>query len=691
MKSLYVDLDNNKLLGGPLTTLIASREVFYSGNTETINVDLIQRDSNSALLNYAPATGTTLSMVVGIPGTVISIPAMIRTTQAGITATATASLFSAVTATATVAKYSTVTATVTASLFGNITAQATAVVTRGTACTLSMTTVTVRTPSFQIGFVSRGSAATASISTASTTSQAIPVKSNLPQGPGDAFIEIVDVGTGLYGSPQVYYANPWNNGVTAAFETQNITSQCIFENGKLISIDSSFISSLVSFDNLDFVGPLPVGENPGNNVYTGNTTTVSASVIVVPDPNYVFSAGTVTVASAGTGFPDGVNIPFSIPSDEPDGLPCTGFMRAVNGSVVSVVSISSRGSRFTSSTTSGKTHGVVPSFKLSSISVTCAGAGYWDSAPSVVIDDLFYDSTVPGATFAAASAVTASDGSVSLLLSNAGYGYTTAPNIRIAAPRISDGLRTVTLTNTPTGYDDGLYSCTVSAPTAGTTAAVTMRVNSGVVSFSIINPGAGYVSTPLIACPAPNLGNSIQSITITCAGIGYTTAPTVTVFGAGSGAVGSAVLGANGSISSVRVVSVGTGYTGSVTVGFASPNNLGKVQSISIATSGTNYNTAPLVTFSGGGGSGAAATASVLNGGISTISITDAGSGYTTAPTVTIDASPSRTIFAGVLTVTTSFVSSILPSTAVTIQINAASTIGVSTLLQVQGTVAATL
>jgi hypothetical protein len=231
----------------------------------------------------------------------------------------------------------------------------------------------------------------------------------------------------------------------------------------------------------------------------------------------------------------------------------------------------------------------------------------------------------------------------------------------------------------------------VSGPASGTVAAVNMVVNNGDISFSILNQGTGYVTAPAIACPAPNLADSVRIVTISTAGIGYTSAPTVTIYGAGSGASATATLAADGSIASVQVVSAGTGYTGTTTVGFSAPDNLGKIESIVIATSGTNYTTAPAISFTGGGGSGAAATASVLNGGLYTIELTNGGSGYVTAPAVTIAASPSRTLFTGVLTVTSAFVNSILPSTAVTIQISAASTIGTSTLLQMQGAVAGTI
>lgn len=51
---------------------------------------------------------------------------------------------------------------------------------------------------------------------------------------------------------------------------------------------------------------------------------------------------------------------------------------------------------------------------------------------------------------------------------------------------------------------------------------------------------------------------------------------------------------------------------------------------------GTGYATPPAVTFTGGGGTGAAGTAVLQNGKVVGITITAPGTGYTTAPTVVI-------------------------------------------------------
>ncbi len=60
----------------------------------------------------------------------------------------------------------------------------------------------------------------------------------------------------------------------------------------------------------------------------------------------------------------------------------------------------------------------------------------------------------------------------------------------------------------------------------------------------------------------------------------------------------------------------------------------GTLNYITVDDGGSGYTSAPTVSFSGGGGSGATATATVSNGVVTAVTITDAGSGYTSAPTV---------------------------------------------------------
>jgi hypothetical protein len=60
----------------------------------------------------------------------------------------------------------------------------------------------------------------------------------------------------------------------------------------------------------------------------------------------------------------------------------------------------------------------------------------------------------------------------------------------------------------------------------------------------------------------------------------------------------------------------------------------GRITAITVTVGGSGYTTAPTVGFSGGGGSGATATATVSGGVVTVVTVTAAGSGYTSAPAV---------------------------------------------------------
>lgn len=62
---------------------------------------------------------------------------------------------------------------------------------------------------------------------------------------------------------------------------------------------------------------------------------------------------------------------------------------------------------------------------------------------------------------------------------------------------------------------------------------------------------------------------------------------------------------------------------------------LRNLDNIIITNAGSAYTSAPTVGFSGGGGSGAAATATIANGVIVDVTVTNAGTGYTGTPAVT--------------------------------------------------------
>lgn len=61
-----------------------------------------------------------------------------------------------------------------------------------------------------------------------------------------------------------------------------------------------------------------------------------------------------------------------------------------------------------------------------------------------------------------------------------------------------------------------------------------------------------------------------------------------------------------------------------------------EVRSIEVTNGGSGYIEAPIVTITGGGGSGATASSTIVNGSVTAVNIITAGGGYRSIPTVTI-------------------------------------------------------
>lgn len=147
-------------------------------------------------------------------------------------------------------------------------------------------------------------------------------------------------------------------------------------------------------------------------------------------------------------------------------------------------------------------------------------------------------------------------------------------------------------------------------------------------SFMVAANFLSYANNLLtVRIDAPNIRNAVAiktgsiGVTLNTAGVGYENAPTVSVSApditGGVQAVATAALSSSGSLKSVTVNGGGAGYT-----------------------------VAPTITITGGGGTGATATATVADGGVTGITVTNAGSGYTSVPTVTITADVGDTITA---------------------------------------------
>jgi hypothetical protein len=248
----------------------------------------------------------------------------------------------------------------------------------------------------------------------------------------------------------------------------------------------------------------------------------------------------------------------------------------------------------------------------------------------------FYSGTVNvmvNGSFGASEIDVASGVTVNMSGTGPGVGFPSASLVDNGTVNIISG----------TGTGPGLagtyynFSSTQVTPQAaiGNLAAAT-AITGQVTAVNMTNAGAGYASPPTVIIPPPKAG-----------GIPF---------------AGFAVMNGVGGVSSVFIYNPGSGYTTADLVGGALPVTFtgggatmqaqasanittpGAVSSVILASvngivGGNGYGTTPpSVTFSGGGGTGAAGVA-VLNttGVVSPLfTITSGGVGYTSPPTVTI-------------------------------------------------------
>jgi hypothetical protein len=181
-------------------------------------------------------------------------------------------------------------------------------------------------------------------------------------------------------------------------------------------------------------------------------------------------------------------------------------------------------------------------------------------------------------------------------------------------------------------------------------------------TVKIYNTGSGYTVIPNVeitggggsgAVANAVLEGKVKSIKINKKGSGYKIAPSVDITGGGgSGAEATAFLSKR-SIMSIKVNKGGSGYKTKPTVKITSKDDkdIYEAKDITINKEGviTRINTydthgyinTPSVDITGGGGSGAEATVTLVDGSIDRIEVTNGGSGYTSNPTVKIGAGAS--------------------------------------------------
>ncbi|MGO8690649.1 MAG: hypothetical protein ACLQLG_13585 [Thermoguttaceae bacterium] len=153
-----------------------------------------------------------------------------------------------------------------------------------------------------------------------------------------------------------------------------------------------------------------------------------------------------------------------------------------------------------------------------------------------------------------------------------------------------------------------VLSLTLTAAGNGYTSAPSITISGG--------GGTGATARAVIQ------GSPLSGLTLTAAGSGYTSAPSIAISGGGgTGATARAVI-QGGYVSAITLTAVGSGYTSPPAVNVSGGGGTGAtaaaatvggyVSAITLTAGGSGYTSNPALTFAGGAGTGATATASAV-------------------------------------------------------------------------------
>ena len=161
----------------------------------------------------------------------------------------------------------------------------------------------------------------------------------------------------------------------------------------------------------------------------------------------------------------------------------------------------------------------------------------------------------------------------------------------------SGSIRSIIVTNRGGGYSSAPTVAISSAPSGGITGIATAVMISGIVvctdnvnpkaksvqEVNLVNPGLGYTVSPKIrfiggggsgaaATSVISPEGSIGPITLSNPGSGYTVAPSITFTGISTiSAAATAVVSSAGTITAINITNAGTGYTEATTITIGSP------------------------------------------------------------------------------------------------------------------------
>ncbi len=287
---------------------------------------------------------------------------------------------------------------------------------------------------------------------------------------------------------------------------------------------------------------------------------------------------------------------------------------------------------------SGLFYAGTPISSVARATIVSGGSGY-ATAPSVTISG-------SGCTGATGTAVISGGAVTGVIITSGGSGCTGNPTISFSGGGGSGASANAVL----------VAPVPNSAPSIGSTGTVSWNVGTlnsgatGTVQFLAFPSAAGtYTNTGIITDgTALNDRNAYDQATTTFGALNPTKSTTTPEVIAGSGVAHYVITVTNPlsttTASNVAVVdNLPTGFTykaGSTVINGtpASDPCSGCVAGIRVDAGGSGYTSAPAVSFSGGGGSGAAGTANISAGVVRSITITSGGTGYTSAPAISFSA-----------------------------------------------------
>jgi hypothetical protein len=260
---------------------------------------------------------------------------------------------------------------------------------------------------------------------------------------------------------------------------------------------------------------------------------------------------------------------------------------------------------------------------IAGLSLTHAGSGY-TSAPTVSI-------TGGGGTGATATATINGGVVTGFTLTNAGTGYTSMPTVSISGGGGTGAAARVVFRSIP---GEGVNPPTTTPQFAGLTANTN---GSSARSLSATLTARYPAQIYLIAGTSTPSG---VAIVVQRSAFGGSFAAGVPRYSLGDviaspSTQDGGVLAADSAYWRAQPVQVGETFVQAATSSTDTPIPLA-LASIHVTNGGAGYTSTPSVVFSGGGGTGATATAVVSQGVVTSITLTSAGTGYTSLPAVTI-------------------------------------------------------